>query len=299
MRYFGLKCFTDILIFKCKNIPIHIKMRNNSQPNTKDKVASTQSQTLPVSIIIPAKNEEACIGRLLESINRQEYKPAEVIVADGSDDNTAEIAKDQGAIVVEGGELFFARNTGAKLAKENIFIFLDADVELPDALFLKRVYDEFTESGADVAGGLFRLDSFSTRNLVSNIVYTCFNWLCRLTDVLSDRLLFITTGFFQISKREVFEEINGYKELPFGVPEDLDFMIRAIRTGAKYTVIHETLLVEGRRFTKPLRSLISIIGITLGGVWVRLGWYDKKNLLRFTAKMYGKSGERGEVESGT
>lgn len=56
------------------------------------------------AILIPARNEEAVIGNLIDSIKRQDY-PSEYItifvVADNCTDNTAKVARDMGAICYE------------------------------------------------------------------------------------------------------------------------------------------------------------------------------------------------------
>lgn len=56
------------------------------------------------AILIPARNEEAVIGNLLNSIKRQDY-PEELItvfvVADNCTDNTAKVARDKGAVCYE------------------------------------------------------------------------------------------------------------------------------------------------------------------------------------------------------
>ncbi len=56
------------------------------------------------AILIPARNEEAVIGNLLNSIKRQDY-PSELItvfvVADNCTDNTAKVAREHGAICYE------------------------------------------------------------------------------------------------------------------------------------------------------------------------------------------------------
>ena len=55
-------------------------------------------------IVIAARNEEAVIGNLLDSINKQDY-PKELVtvfvVADNCDDNTAKVAREKGAICYE------------------------------------------------------------------------------------------------------------------------------------------------------------------------------------------------------
>ena len=55
-------------------------------------------------ILIAARNEKAVIGNLIDSINKQDY-PKDLytifVVADNCTDNTAKIAKEEGAIVYE------------------------------------------------------------------------------------------------------------------------------------------------------------------------------------------------------
>ncbi|WP_454191537.1 glycosyltransferase [Paenibacillus sp. Marseille-Q7038] len=107
---------------------------NQSDRGEKRKVAQLSS----VSIIIPARNEEENLTSLLRSIQEQTILPTEVIVVDdGSVDRTAEIAGSFGATVVDPGELpqgWLGKNhacaKGAEVAKGDIFIFLDADINL-------------------------------------------------------------------------------------------------------------------------------------------------------------------------
>ncbi|GIV23134.1 MAG: hypothetical protein KatS3mg025_0793 [Bacteroidia bacterium] len=55
---------------------------------------------LPVSVIIPARNEASNIGRLLESLTTQDPPPGEILVIDaGSTDDTGKIARAYGATV--------------------------------------------------------------------------------------------------------------------------------------------------------------------------------------------------------
>ena len=102
-----------------------------------------------ISIIIPARNEEANIARLLESIQQQSSPPLETIVVnDGSTDNTASIASQLGARVIDVEALpdgwmgkpwacqqgAHAANT-ANSATGDWLLFLDADLILePSAL---------------------------------------------------------------------------------------------------------------------------------------------------------------------
>lgn len=99
-----------------------------------------------ISIIIPARNEEANIARLLESIQQQSSQPLETIVVnDGSTDNTASIASQLGARVIDVEALPdgwmgkpWACQQGANTANcatGDWLLFLDADLILePSAL---------------------------------------------------------------------------------------------------------------------------------------------------------------------
>ena len=85
-----------------------------------------------VSIIITSKNESEVIERLLKSVKKQTYKRIELIVVDNnSTDKTLKIAqKYTKHIFTKGPERSTQRNFGAKKAKGDYFMFLDADMEL-------------------------------------------------------------------------------------------------------------------------------------------------------------------------
>ncbi len=84
-----------------------------------------------VSVIIPAYNEEKLIADCLRSLNKQTYRPLEVIVVDdGSTDNTIQIVKNfkckfLGQNHQGPGP---ARNLGASNAHGEILVFVDADM---------------------------------------------------------------------------------------------------------------------------------------------------------------------------
>ncbi len=87
------------------------------------------------SIIIPARNEEKNLPRLLNSIIQSEVRPAEVLVVDdGSTDTTAAVASSFGARVLVSAPLpqgwtgkTWACHQGAQQAATDLLFFLDAD----------------------------------------------------------------------------------------------------------------------------------------------------------------------------
>jgi glycosyltransferase involved in cell wall biosynthesis len=94
----------------------------------------------PISVMIPVYNGEAYLGEAIDSVLAQSYRPVEVVVVDdGSDDATGEVARGYGAAVryqrqprAGNGA---ARNRAVALATGELFAFLDADDRLlPGAL---------------------------------------------------------------------------------------------------------------------------------------------------------------------
>lgn len=88
-----------------------------------------------LSIIIPARNEEHNLPRLLRSITGQSVQPYEIIVVDdASTDRTAEVARHNGARVIGSQPLpegwrgkTWACHQGAQAAAGELLMFLDAD----------------------------------------------------------------------------------------------------------------------------------------------------------------------------
>jgi len=158
-----------------------------------------------LSIIIPTLNEEKYLPLLLESIKKQDFKNYEVIIADaGSTDKTVEIAKKYRARIAKGGLPAKGRNEGAKIAKGNVFLFLDAEAVLPEH-FLKKVLLEFKERKLGIAScGLEPITKNKAYKILNDILY---NWPVRLLENV-----FVYTYNFILVKKEVHKKIQGFDE---------------------------------------------------------------------------------------
>jgi glycosyltransferase involved in cell wall biosynthesis len=118
-------------------------------PNADDPSPSADESppTLPITVVVPARNAQAMLTACLASIRRQ--APAEVIVVDGlSTDRTVEVARSFGARVLsdEGRGLPAARSIGARAAETELVALVDADVILPDGS-LAALVREFRDGG--------------------------------------------------------------------------------------------------------------------------------------------------------
>lgn len=110
-----------------------------------------EKQSTPIrtiSIVIPAHNEERYLRRTLEAVKRQNYNWFEVIVvANGCTDSTAEVAQGRcnRLVTLSQKSLGVARNLGARLAKGELLLFLDADTIL-EPLTLPAIAQQFSKN---------------------------------------------------------------------------------------------------------------------------------------------------------
>ncbi len=204
-----------------------------------------------LTIVIPAKNEESYLPRLLESIKRQTFQPSEVIVADAhSTDRTREIARAHGARVVDGGLISFGRNAGAREAKTDFILFLDADVELRDPQFLEKAVGEMLERKLDLA----TCDVFPLSDqFIDHFLHKAYNTYARAWGSLYPH----APGFCVLARRDLHEKINGFdEEVTFC--EDHDYARRATAHG-KFGFLKSTKIpVSIRRLDRDGRMNIAI-----------------------------------------
>src|ERR1044071_7352329 len=115
-----------------------------------------------ISFIVPAHNEQACLGRTLQAIHasaRLIAQPYEVIVVnDASSDATAEIAQQNHARVVSVNhrQIAATRNSGARAAKGERLFFVDADTIVNSQAIVSAL--QAMDKGAVGGGGATWVD---------------------------------------------------------------------------------------------------------------------------------------------
>jgi glycosyltransferase involved in cell wall biosynthesis len=141
-----------------------------------------------ISVILPAKDESRAIGRTLAAIAQVLPSAEIVVVNDGSVDDTAEIARQAGAVVVSHPHAKgngAAIKAGARAATGEVFVFLDADgqhdpADIPRLLArLDEGYDMAVGArqsgsqaslGRGIANGLYnQLASYMTGHAVEDL----------------------------------------------------------------------------------------------------------------------------------
>lgn len=116
------------------------------------------SKVPPVlSIVMPTMNEEEgvteCIGRIKTAVAKLEV-PAEIIVSDSSSDRTAEVARQQGAIVVEPDAMGYgyAYRYALRRVRGDFIVMGDADTTY-DFEQIPRLLEHLQDTNADIVMG--------------------------------------------------------------------------------------------------------------------------------------------------
>ncbi len=192
--------------------------------------------------IIPAHNEEAVVGNLIESLKNQTYNKDLYdiyVIADNCTDNTAKIAKEAGAIVYErfdetkktkGYALnWFLQQKIAEDAPYDAFFVFDAD-NIVDKNFIKNMNKKLCQ-GEDVVQGYRDIKNPSDNWITAG--YAIFYWqmhrfyhLARYNIGLSP--LLNGTGFmvrFDVIKPQGWDTET--------LTEDIEFSLKRIIKGKK------------------------------------------------------------------
>jgi glycosyltransferase involved in cell wall biosynthesis len=211
-----------------------------------------------ISFIVPAYNEERLLGQTLASIHAAAAalgsRPYEIVVVDdASTDGTAEIARRSGARVVgvRLRQIAGTRNAGARAARGDIFIFVDADTIVPAATLAAAL--DALATGAVGGGAAFRLDGripWHGRVLVF-VVATVM------------RLGRLAAGCFLFCTRQAFEAAGGFDEQLFATEEIA--LSRALGRQGRLVILRETIETSGRKLrTHSGWDLVRLLGAFVG-----------------------------------
>jgi len=190
------------------------------------------------SIIVPVLNEQGRINSFLDKINRQSYDSNfEIIIVDGdSHGGTVNAVRDNTVICItcpkgRGRQM----NAGTAKARGEILIFLHADTTLPDNA-LEKI--SLALQNTNYVGGAFDLKIDSDR-LFLRYISVRASLRSRWNRIpYGDQAIFI--------RKEYFDEIGGFKEIP--LMEDVDLMRRIKKDGKKIIILPDKVTTSARRW---------------------------------------------------
>ncbi len=209
-----------------------------------DRAALALPAVVPfVSVIVPVRNEERCIGDTLERLLAQAY-PAdrfEVLVADGrSDDGTRAVVRSVAArhpnvrLLDNPGRWSSAgRNAAVRAARGEILVLIDGHCELDNPQYLADLASAFARSGADCVGRPQPLDVPGASPLRQAIAAARSSPLGHNPSsfIYSSGEGFVRPQSVAVAyRREVFERVGLFDE-SFDACEDVEFNHRVDRAG--------------------------------------------------------------------
>ena len=228
-----------------------------------------------ISIIIPTLNEATNIAALITYLQKNGGESLqEIIVADAkSDDNTAELAAEAGAKIVnaERGRAV-QMNTAAAFATGKILYFVHADTT-PPPNFVTQILAAYAQNKE---AGCFRA------NLKSNHFLLKINSFCTRFPFMwcrgGDQTLFIT--------KQLFDELNGF-DTQYRIMEEYDF-IRRLKAKTCFYILKENVLVSTRKYEENGYFRVQIANLLVFNMF-RLG-FSQESMIKTYKKILNTNG---------
>lgn len=208
------------------------------------------------AVMISARNEEAVIGQLLESINRQTY-PRELVdifvAADNCTDQTAKVAAEHGAKVYK---RFNQTKVGKGYALEMLFNVVREDYghDYYDGYFVfdaDNLLDPhyIEEMNKTFSAGYRVLTSYrNSKNYGANWISAGYAlWFLREARHLNNARMILNTscaisGTGFLLSNEIIEKNDGWKH--FLLTEDIEFTVDSVCQGEKIGYCHDAMLYD-------------------------------------------------------
>ncbi|WP_010276155.1 glycosyltransferase [Paenibacillus senegalensis] len=223
--------------------------------------ASGQDNAPPaLSVIIPARNEERNLPRLLESLKLQTLQPDEVIVIDDhSEDRTRTIAESYGGVqVISAPELpdgwtgkGWAVWNGYLQSTGDLLLFLDADVRLADNALQSLVREQQRQ------GGVLSVIPYH----VTEKFYEKFAMLLNVLGVFAFTSPFEKRnqakglyGACIMTTREDYDKIGGHHSIRSEMLDDLNLGARFHKAGIKISNYIGRELISFRMYPNGFKS---------------------------------------------
>lgn len=208
-----------------------------------------------VSIIVPACNAREELGPCLDALLASPHASREILVVDdGSTDDTGAVARGRGVTVLETARRSgpaAARNEGARRAKGDVLLFVDADV-LVTRETVGRVAERFAaDPDLDALFGSYD-DEPAAGNFLSQYKNLAHHYVHQQS---GEEATTFWAGCGAV-RREAFERAGGFDARRYGRPsiEDIELGCRMRDMGCRIRLDKALQVKHLKRWT--LRSLL-------------------------------------------
>ncbi len=189
---------------------------------------------LAISIIIPTLNEAANIKSLLKYLHTLDSS-LEIVVADGSStDNTRQMARQLARVIEAPRGRGAQMNAGAHAATGDVLWFIHADCK-PHTDSVQAMRTALIKP--DIVGGAFEYNLDHPHSYFRTVEWWSNHKNQRLRTFYGDMGIF--------TRADVFEQINGYAEIP--LMEDMDFC-RRLKNEGEIIILPQRIMTSARRW---------------------------------------------------
>jgi glycosyltransferase involved in cell wall biosynthesis len=206
--------------------------------------ASNMKQAL--TIVIPCRNEEQYIEKLLQDLYFQRIGSTKIIVADAhSTDRTRSIVERwKGFLnieIIDGGTVSYGRNAGARLATTPFVLFIDADVRFfKDLVVIRDALETIVYEQLDLV--TLRAKSYA-KDWRASILFTAFN----IINKSMSRTTPFAVGAFFLTRKSTFDVLGGF---PDAYTTSEDYLLSKQYHPTKFKILDHHFGQDDRRFKK-------------------------------------------------
>ncbi len=223
----------------------------------------------PVSVIIPARDEQKNIGCCLESILCQDYSDFEVIVLDdGSSDRTPEIvaelaARDKRLRLMSGRPLPkdwagkpHACYQAAQEARGDWLLFVDADTAAAPDMLRRVVAEAIRQRAALLSGFPRQITPFGQKTAIPLMYFFILSWapLWWLARGSKPKATF-AIGQFLLFDAKFYWSMDGHAVVKSRIIEDVWLGAEVVRRGGRQVAVDLSPVFATRMYD------------TMGGMW--------------------------------
>ncbi|MBN1791292.1 MAG: glycosyltransferase [Bacteroidales bacterium] len=216
------------------------------------------------SVVVPTFSRRDEVAELLASLESQQNKNFEVIIADGSLDDSVKRVTDQYQdklslkhLYKKGLGISESRNWGVEHAIGDYVIFFDSDCVIPPQYF-KVAEDYLAVEPLDAYGGPDKAsEDFSIKQKAISYAMTSFFTTGGIRGRKGHIGQYQPRSFNMGIRRNIFISLGGFSGLK--VSEDIDLSMRLYRNGYRVGLIEQAYVFHKRRstFYKFFRQVFS------------------------------------------